>query len=50
MGENTSFIFIVYVKSVLLYHLKLAYVVLPMAAKEFFETYFQKWRNRPFES
>ena len=33
-GENSSFIFTVCVKSVLLYHFKLAYV--HMAVKEFF--------------
>ena len=43
MGENSSFIFTVCVKSVSLYHFKLAYVVLHMAVKEFFETHFQKW-------
>ena len=36
-GENSSFIFTVCVKSVPLYHLKLAYLVLHMAAKQFFE-------------
>ena len=39
-GENSSFIFTVCVKSVPCYHFKLAYVVLQMAVKEFFETYF----------
>ena len=39
-GENSSFIFIVWVKFVPFYHLKLAYVVLHMAVKEFFEIYF----------
>ena len=34
-GENSSFIFTVCVKSVPRYHLKLAYVVLQMAVKEF---------------
>ena len=38
-GENSSFIFTVCVKSVPLYHFKLAYVVLHMAVKEFFETH-----------
>ena len=47
-SENSSLIFAACVKSVPLYHLKLAYVVLHMAVKEFFETYFQEWRNRPF--
>ena len=47
-GENSSFIFTVYVKSVLRYHSKIAYVVLHMAVKGFFKTRFQKWRNRPF--
>ena len=37
MGENSSLIFTVSVKSVSLYHLKFAYVVLHMAVKEFFE-------------
>ena len=37
-GENRSFIFTVYVKSVALYHFKLTCVVLHMAVKEFFET------------
>ena len=44
-GENSSFIFAVCVKSVPLYHLKLAYVVLHIVVKEFFETNFQKWRT-----
>ena len=39
-GENSSFIFTVCVKSVPLYHLKLPYIVLHMAVKEFFETCF----------
>ena len=39
-GENSSFIYIVCVKSVPRYHFKLAYVILQMAVKEFFETYF----------
>ena len=39
-GENSSFIFTVCVKSVPCYHFKLAYVVLQMAVKEFFETHF----------
>ena len=39
--ENSSFIFTVCVKSVPLYHFKLAYVVLHMAVKEFFETCLQ---------
>ena len=49
-GENSSFIFTVGVKSVPLYHFKLAYVVIYMAVsvKEFFETHFQQWRNKPF--
>ena len=34
-GENSSFIFRACVKSVPLYHFKLAYVVLHMAVKEF---------------
>ena len=46
--ENSSFIFIVCVKSVPLHHFKLPYVVLRMAVKEFFETHFLKWRNGPF--
>ena len=36
-GENSSFIFTVCVKLVLLYHFKLAYVFLHIAAKKFFE-------------
>ena len=40
VGENSSFIFTVCVKSVPCYHFKLAYVVLQMAVKEFFETHF----------
>ena len=40
MGENSSFIFTVCVKSVPLYHFKLAYLVLHMAVKEFFGTHF----------
>ena len=39
-GENSSFIFTVCVKSVPRYHFKLAYVVLQMAVKEFFEKHF----------
>ena len=39
-GENSSFIFIVCVKSVPRYYFKIAYVVLQMAVKEFFETHF----------
>ena len=39
-GENSSFIFTVCVKSVPRYHFKLAYVILQMAVKEFFETHF----------
>ena len=39
-GENSSFISTVCVKSVPHYHFKLAYVVLQMAVKEFFETHF----------
>ena len=37
-GENSSFIFTICVKSVPLYHFKLAYAVPRMAVKEFFET------------
>ena len=48
VGENSSFIFTVCVISVPRYHLKLAYVVLQMAVKEFFETHFLKGINRPF--
>ena len=48
VGENSSFIFTVSAKSVQLYHFKLAYIVLHMAVKEFFESHFQKWRNRSF--
>ena len=40
VGENSSFIFTVCVKSVSLYHFKLAYVDLHMAVKEFFENKF----------
>ena len=39
-GENSSFVFIACVKSVPFYHFKLAYVVLQMVVKEFFETHF----------
>ena len=39
-GENSSVIFTVYVGSVPSYHFELAYVVLHMAVKEFFETHF----------
>ena len=46
----TLFIFTVCVKSVPLYPFKLAYVVLHMGVKEFFETRFENWQNRPFES
>ena len=40
VGENSSFIFAVCVKSVPLYHFKLDYLVLHMTAKEFFENPF----------
>ena len=40
VSENSSFIFTVCVKSVQLYHFKLAYVVLHMAVRKFFETHF----------
>ena len=46
-GENSSLTFTVCVKSVALYHFKLAYVLLRMAVKEVFETHFWKWRNKP---
>ena len=49
-GENSSFIFTVCVKSVPLYHFKLAYIVLHMVVKEFLETHFWKWRKWPFYS
>ena len=39
-GENSSFIFTVCAKSVPLYHFELAYVVLHVAVKEFFEAHF----------
>ena len=39
-GKNGSFIFTACVKSVPRYHFKLAYVVLQMAVKEFFENHF----------
>ena len=39
-GENSSFMFTVCVKAVPLYHFKIAYVVLNMAFKEFFEVHF----------
>ena len=39
-GENSPFIFTARVKSVLIYHFKLACIVLHMAVKEFFETHF----------
>ena len=48
VGENSSFIFTVCVKSVPRYHFQLAYVVLQMAVEEFFETHFYEGRNRPF--
>ena len=38
-SENSSFIFTVCVKSVPLYHFKLAYVGLHMAVKELFEAH-----------
>ena len=41
-GENRSFIFTVGVKSVPLYHFKLAHLVLHMAVKEVFETHSYK--------
>ena len=40
VGGNSSFIFIVGVKSVPLYHFKLAYVILLMAVTEFFGSRF----------
>ena len=40
VGENSSFIFTVCVRSVPCYRFKLAYVVLQMAVKIFFETHF----------
>ena len=39
LGENSSFIFTVCVKSVPLYDFKLAYVVLRMAVKEMFQNH-----------
>ena len=39
-GENSSFIFTICVKSVPLYYFKLAYEVLRVAVKQFFETHF----------
>ena len=39
-SENSSFIFTVRVKSVPLYRLKLAYVVLHIAVKEFLKIHF----------
>ena len=50
VGENSSVISTVSVKSVSLYHFKPAYVVLPMAVKEFFETHFLKRGTRLFYS
>ena len=38
--ENSSFIFTVCVRSVPPYHFKLAFVILQMAVKEFFEIHF----------
>ena len=40
--------FSVCVPSVPRYHFKLAYVVLNIAVKEFFETHFLKWRSGSF--
>ena len=40
VGEINSFIFTVCVKSVPRYHFKVAYLVLQMDVKEFFETHF----------
>ena len=37
-------------KSVPLYRFKLAFIVLNMAVKHFFETHFYKWRNLSFWS
>ena len=39
-AKNSSFIFTVWVKSVPRYDFKLAYVIVQMAVKEFFETHF----------
>ena len=47
-SENSSFIFTVWVKSVPLYHFKLAYVVLHMAVKEFFKPSFKSGQIRRF--
>ena len=44
-GENSSFIFTIRVKSVPLYHFKLAYVVLHVAVKEFFRSPLLKMRK-----
>ena len=38
MGENSSFIFICYVKTVPVYDFKLVWVVLQSSVKQFFET------------
>ena len=40
VSENSSFVFTVDVKSVLLYHFKLAYVILHVTVKMFLETRF----------
>ena len=40
VGEESSFIFTVCIKSVALYHFKLSYVVLHMAVTELFDTHF----------
>ena len=47
-SENSSFIFTVCVRSVLRYHFKLAYVILQVAVKEFFETDFVNELDRSF--
>ena len=39
-GENSSFIFTACIEFVPLYHFKLAYVVLRMGFKEYFESHF----------
>ena len=48
VGENSSFIFTVGVKSVPFYYFKFCSVVQHMAVKEFFESPCLKWSNRPF--
>ena len=45
MGENSSFIFTGYVKTVPVYDSKLVWVVLHLSVQEFFKTIYQQEQN-----